>query len=254
MSDRIAEHYERLARSDDDHWAYDPDHVRRFAHAMADALRLTRSDAIADVGCGTGLYTRRLCEYVEPERPVLCVDPVEAMLERLPALPGLRPVHASAEDLASGRVALPDGRALDAVTMKEAIHHVGDRRATLEGLCGLLSPHGRILVVMLPRTIHHPLFRAAHERFRELQPEPDEVADLVAAAGLRASVSYRTFHVAIERERYIGMLESRYMTVLGEFDEDELAAGIEQFRHAYRDPILRFEDRFAFVQGWVRAR
>ncbi|PVZ09959.1 class I SAM-dependent methyltransferase [Actinomycetospora cinnamomea] len=254
MTDRIAEHYERLARADDDHWAYDPDHVRRFAQAMADTLRLIRTDTIADVGCGTGLYTRRLCEYVEPERPVLCVDPVAAMLERLPALPGLRPLHASAEDLASGRVALPDDRALDAVVMKEAIHHVADRRATLEGLVGLLSPHGRILVVMLPRTIHHPLFRAAHERFRELQPEPGEIADLVSAAGLRASVSYRTFHVAIERERYIRMLESRYMSVLGEFSEDELQAGIDQFRHAYRDPVLRFDDHFAFVKGWVPPR
>lgn len=245
-----AEHYGRLASTYDEHWAYDPDHVRRFAEAMADALRLDRSDAIADIGCGTGLYTRRLCEYVEPERPVLCVDPVEAMLARLPALPALQPVQARAEDLASGRVALPGGP-LDAVVLKEAIHHVTDRKATLEGLVGLLSSRGRMLVVMLPRTIHHPLFRAAHERFRELQPDPGEIAEMMSAAGLRSSMSHRTFHVAIERERYIRMLEARYMSVLGEFSEDELQAGIEQFRHAYPDPVLRFDDHFAFLKGSV---
>jgi hypothetical protein len=73
------------------------------------------------------------------------------------------------------------------------------------------------------------------------------------AAGLRASVSYRTFHTAIERERYVHMLESRYMSVLNEFSESELAAGIAQFRRAYRDPVLRFDDHFAFVKGWTRS-
>ncbi|MHC1560826.1 class I SAM-dependent methyltransferase [Actinomycetospora sp. C-140] len=253
MTDQTVEHYERVAGSYNEHWTYDPDYVRRFAAAMADALRLTSSDAIADVGCGTGLYTRRLCEYVEPARPVLCVDPVPAMLDQLPASPRLRPLVGRAEDLASGEVPLPDGTPLDAVILKESIHHVADRGATLAGLGGLLSRHGRLLIVMLPQSIHHPLFRAAHERFEQLQPAPDAIAEEVGAVGLRASVSYRTFHAAIDRDRYVRMLESRYMSVLSEFSDDELREGIEQFRHAYRnDPVLRFEDQFAFVTGWVR--
>ncbi|MEJ2889235.1 class I SAM-dependent methyltransferase [Actinomycetospora aeridis] len=251
MSDQTVEHYERIAADYDEHWSYDPDHIRRFSQAIVDSLRLTATDAIADVGCGTGLYTRRLAAEVEPERPILCVDPVPAMLDRLPRSRSLQPLVASAEDLATGRVAAPDR--LDAIVLKESFHHVADRRATLEGLAGLLSRHGRILVVMLPRTIGHPLFREAHERFEELQPEPAEVVDMVSAVGLRAVVSYRTFHTTIDRERYVRMLESRYMSVLGEFSDEELRAGIDQFRHAYRnDPVLRFDDHFAFIKGWVR--
>lgn len=249
MTEQIAEHYERVASTYDEHWTYNPDYVRRFARAMADALRLISSDAIADVGCGTGLYTRQLCEDLAPERPILCVDPVPAMLEQLPPWKGLEPLHASAEDLAAGRVA-PSGP-LDAVIVKEAIHHVDAREETLRGLAALLSHHGRLLVVMLPRAIEHPLFRAAQERFRERQPEPTEIEAMVAAAGLRTSLSYRTFPVAIERERYIHLLESRYMSVLSEFSADELRAGIEQFKRSYRDPVVRFDDHFAFVKGSV---
>ncbi len=252
MTNQTAEHYERLAPTYDEHWTYSPDYVQRFSHAMTDALRLIRSDAIADIGCGTGLYTRQLAKDVEPTRPILCVDPVPAMLDQLPASPSLRPMLASAEDLASGRVALPDGVPLDALIIKESIHHLAARKETLDGLVSLLSRHGRLLVVMLPTTIHHPLFHAAHERFQELQPDPADIQDMVASAGLRSSVSYRTFHVSIERERYIHMLESRYMSVLGEFSDSELRAGIEQFRRNYRDsPVLRFDDHFAFVKGWV---
>lgn len=252
MSDRTAEHYERVADSYDEHWTYDPDYVRRFAGAIADALRLTSSDVIADVGCGTGLYTVRLCEYVQPAHPILCVDPAPAMLDRLPSSPALRPVLGRAEDLASGEIAPPEP--LDAIVLKESIHHVTDRAGTLAGLAQRLSPHGRLLVVMLPRTIHHPLFGAAHERFRELQPDPAEIEEMVRAAGLRASVTYRTFHAAIERDRYVRMLEARYMSVLSEFSEDELREGIEQFRRSYPDPVLRFDDHFAFVRGWVPPR
>lgn len=253
MTGQIADHYGRLAASYDDHWTYDPEYVRAFARAMAGALRLHPGDGIVDVGCGTGLYTRRIAEDVRPLRPVVCVDPNAAMLDQVPASPLLRPLLASAEDVAGGHVVLPGP--VDAVVVKEAIHHVADRERTLRGLAGLLSDHGRLLVVMLPRTIGHPLFAAAHERFEALQPDPAAIADAVTTAGLRASVTYRTFHVAIDRERYVRMLESRYMSVLGEFSEAELAEGVRQFRHAYRDePVLRFEDHFAFVTGWVRAR
>ncbi|GAA4876897.1 class I SAM-dependent methyltransferase [Actinomycetospora straminea] len=252
MTDRTAEHYERVAADYDEHWSYDPDYVRRFADAITDSLRLTSSDAIADVGCGTGLYTRRIAETVRPTRPILCVDPVPAMLERLPRQSDLQPLVAGAEDLATGVVPLPDGDRLDAVVMKESIHHVGDRRTTLDGLAGLLSRHGRMLVVMLPRTIDHPLFREAHERFAQLQPETSEIVETLRASGLRTSVSYRTFHTTIDRQRYVRLLEARYLSVLGEFSEDELREGIAQFRHAYRDePVLRFDEHFAFVKGWV---
>ena len=254
MSDQTVEHYERVAATYDEHWTYDPDYIRRFSRAMIDALRLIPTDVIADVGCGTGLYTRQLAADLRPSRPILCVDPVRAMLDQVPASPGLQPLLAGAEDLASGRVELPEPAPLDAMIMKESIHHVADRGDTLHGLVRLLSNHGRMLIVMLPQTIQHPLFRAAHERFRELQPDPADIQDMVASAGLRASVSYRTFHVAIERERYICMLEARYMSVLGEFSESELNAGIDQFRRAYRDPVLRFEDHFVFVKGWVPGR
>jgi trans-aconitate methyltransferase len=255
VTDQTAEHYERLADTYNEHWTYNPDYVRGFSHAMTDVLRLTRSDAIADIGCGTGLYTRQIYEDVRPTRPILCVDPVQAMLSQLPVSPGLTPLLAHAEDLASGRVAVPGAAPLDAIILKESIHHMADRQGTFDGLVTLLSRHGRVLIVMLPKSIQHPLFEAAHERFEQLQPDPSDIADMVAAAGLRSSVSYRTFHAAIERDRYIHMLESRYMSVLGEFSEDELRAGIEQFRHSYRDdPVLRFDDHFAFVKGTVPPR
>ena len=251
MTDRTAEHYRRTAATYNELWTYHPDYVRRFSHAMADALRLTRTDAIVDIWWCTVIYTAQLADDVDPERPVLCVEPVPAMLDQLPPSAKLLPLVASAEDLGSGRVALPHAPAVDAIILKESVHHLTNRWDTLHGLVGLLTGHGRVLVVMLPKVIEHPLFHAAHERFQQLQPDPSDIEAVLAAAGLRTSVTYRRFHVVIERERYVHMLESRYMSVLGDFTEDELTAGVEQFRRCYSDPLLRFDDHFVFVKGWV---
>src|ERR1041384_316102 len=134
MSDQTTEHYERVAATYDEHWGYNPDYVKHFASTMVDALRLTQSDVIADIGCGTGLYSRQLCEELEPTHPMLCVDPVAAMLDQLPASPHLQPLLARAEDLAFGLVEPPDAAPLDAIIMKESVHHVASPRETLRGL------------------------------------------------------------------------------------------------------------------------
>ncbi|WP_163549621.1 class I SAM-dependent methyltransferase, partial [Candidatus Frankia nodulisporulans] len=95
-----AAHYERLAGGYDRNWNYGGGFVDWMAREVVDTLALTAADRIADIGCGTGLYTRRVREIVRPSAPILCVDPSAAMLAQLPADPGLRPVRASAEELA----------------------------------------------------------------------------------------------------------------------------------------------------------
>jgi hypothetical protein len=52
------------------------------------------------------------------------------MLDQLSAGEAYQPVRASAEDIVSGDVPLPYTR-LDAILVKEVIHHVEDRGAVL---------------------------------------------------------------------------------------------------------------------------
>ena len=82
---------------------------------------------------------------------MVCVDPSEAMLAQVPEVPRLvRARVGRASDRRSGRVTK---RRYDAVLVKEAIHHVAERSAVLRGLAALLTSGGRLLVVMLPKSI-----------------------------------------------------------------------------------------------------
>ncbi|WP_431774806.1 class I SAM-dependent methyltransferase [Streptomyces cucumeris] len=242
-------HYEHLAAAYDTHWSYRPGYVGWMAGRIAEALSLSSEDRMADIGCGTGLFTREVARMVAPRRRILCVDPSEAMLGQLDETdPGLLPVHASAEDIADGHIQLPYGQ-LDAVWFKESVHHLPDSRRTLAGVARLLAPRGRILIAMLPATIEYPLFPAALKRYEELQPDPIAIADSLRDAGMRVAVKHVEHELRLDRDRYLGMVRSRYMSVLSTFTESELDRGIEEMRSAHPEDVLVFPDRFAFVLG-----
>ncbi|MFD7505355.1 class I SAM-dependent methyltransferase [Streptomyces sp. NPDC059850] len=145
----MGEHYQNLASTYDDNWVYSPAFVGWMSERIASALELSANDRMADIGCGTGLFAGGIAEALRPHQPVLCVDPSAAMLDQLPSSPALSPLRASAEEIADQTVPLPYER-LDAMWLKESVHHVTDPATTLRGLARLLAPGGRLLVAMLP--------------------------------------------------------------------------------------------------------
>lgn len=241
-------HYARLADGYNDIWSKRSEYLTWMSAEIADRLRVPEGARIADIGAGTGLFLGRLMECASPRTPILCVDPSAEMLRQLPRDPRLRPVQRTAEDVAAGRVALPY-EALDAVLIKETIHHLTDAPGTLRGLADLLAPGGRILVVTLPPLLDYPLFQAALDRFATGQPEPESLADAMRAAGLETEYSIEAFPVTIDREHYLDLVGNQWMSVLSSFTDEELAAGLDEMRDRYPQRELRFADRFAFISG-----
>jgi SAM-dependent methyltransferase len=249
-SDPTQAHYQRLAARYDDNWAYNPAHIAWMTSRILDHAAIQAGQTVADIGCGTGLYSRGLTAAAST---VICADPSQAMLDQLPADPALVPVLASAEDIAGHRVTLPAGR-LDAIVIKEALHHVpaSGRPAVLHGLAGLLPPGGRILIVMLPVRIEYPLFTAALERFASLQPDSAEIAAMLSSTGLETDVSYGSYGLTVEKDRYLTMVRNRYMSLLSTFTDAELEQGITEIQDRHPGDHLDFADQFAFICG-IRA-
>jgi ubiquinone/menaquinone biosynthesis C-methylase UbiE len=245
VHDETQAHYDRLADSYDENWAYSPEFIDWMTGCIVDRLAPAPGDRVADIGCGTGLYARGLAERAGE---VVCVDPSAKMLEQLPAEDAYLPVEASAEQMASGQVRLRYDR-FDAVLVKEAIHHVDDRRAVLNGLASLLADGGRLLVVMLPARIEYPLFAEAIAMFERLQPAPEDVAAHMRDAGLRVDLEYASFPLSFSKAQYLTMVRNRYMSLLSSFDDDQIEAGIAEIDERYPGERLTFPDRFAFVRG-----
>ncbi|HUP45748.1 MAG TPA: class I SAM-dependent methyltransferase [Thermoanaerobaculia bacterium] len=111
------------------------------------AMDLKNGDVVADVGAGTGFYTRRLARAVAPDGVVYANDVQAGMLEVLKE-------KASAEGLSNivpvlgGETdpKLPEGK-LDWILLVDVYHELQQPKPMLAALQRALKPGGRIALV-----------------------------------------------------------------------------------------------------------
>ncbi|MFQ5700111.1 MAG: class I SAM-dependent methyltransferase [Myxococcota bacterium] len=244
MTDIVDAHYRRLANRYDEFLLYSPDFVRALTSKMIEMLELQPDEVLVDLGCGTGIYSSDILRQVPLKTEVVGVDPIEEMLKLIPPESGIRPVCQDALEFSR------EPNRFDKVLMKEAIHHVDDRRSLLAGLRQSLPRGGRILLVHVPPKVQYPLFRAALERCERWHADPDELEALMRELGYAVERDAVDYAHAIPRDSYLAMVENRYMSALSSFSDEELAAGLAEMRESYAEwPVLEFIDHFDFILG-----
>ena len=114
---------------------------------VLDAMGLEPGDVVADVGCGSGYYARRVAGRVAPGGRVYCVDIQPEMLDIMRDLAdrdgvtGIVPVLSEPDDLK-----LP-ARALDWIVLADVYHEMSDPEAMLAGMRAALAPGGRVALL-----------------------------------------------------------------------------------------------------------
>lgn len=105
---------------------------------VVEALKLSRDEVVADIGAGTGYFSRRFAPLVAK---VYAVDVSRKRLKRLEeaGLPNVEIVHAEPDD-----PKLPEA-AVDTIFFCNVLHHIEDRPAYYEKLARALKPGGRVV-------------------------------------------------------------------------------------------------------------
>ncbi|MGH7720252.1 MAG: class I SAM-dependent methyltransferase [Gemmatimonadaceae bacterium] len=148
----------------------------------------------ADLGAGTGTFTRALRELLGPNGVVYAVDRSEQAVRALRRLAphdgaALEVLHADF----TGRLELPP---LDGVLMANALHYARDQAAVLRRITALLRPGGRVVLVEYDRTHGNRWvpFPVPPERFRTLAAEAGLGAP--RELGRRPSAYWREMYAA----------------------------------------------------------
>ena len=141
----------RHSFSDVDHWVSVFDDPARDAwqkpHELVAALHLRPGMTVADLGAGTGYFSRHLSSAVGQRGTVFAVELEPSLLVHLrdraekEKIDNVVPVLASADD-----PRLPAGR-VDVVLIVDTYHHLDDRLHYLARLRRALGPGGRVAIV-----------------------------------------------------------------------------------------------------------
>ena len=111
------------------------------------ALKLKHGDAVADIGCGSGYYTRRLAKAIGTNGVVFAVEIQQEMLDLLTnklaseKIFNVKPVLGTITDPKLPRVAA------DLILMVDVYHEFDHPFEMVEAMCRSLKPGGRIVFV-----------------------------------------------------------------------------------------------------------
>lgn len=238
----LDEHYRSLADDYDEFLYYSDDFVRTLTGKMVEHLELVEDDRLADICCGTGIYSLDLLEQVDLKHPIVGVDPYPEMLAAIPDGAKMEPIAETALDFSRGT------RSYDKVLIKEGIHHVRKRPEFFANIHAGLSDGGRMLLVHVPPDVDYPLFDAALERCLHWHANPDELEAQLEDAGFAVERDAVDIQHEIPTAHYLRMVENCYMSVLTSFEKEELEAGLEEMSDRYGDQdTLRFVDHFDYL-------
>ena len=242
MQEVIDKHYQRLAKDYDEFLYYSPAFVRALTEKMIDKLRLAETDVLADIGCGTGMYSLDILKQVPLSEQVIGVDPYPEMLAQIPGDAPITPIAEGALEYSRR-----EGD-YNKVLIKETIHHVDRVEEFFANVYRNLPAGGIMLLVHVPPAVQYPLFDAALERCLGWHADPDELHRSLKNRGFDVQHDVLDYRHELPKEHYFKMVEGCYMSVLTSFSDDELAVGLSEMRARYaHTDTLEFIDHFDFL-------
>ena len=136
-----------------------PDRIKGLkVEEIVSRLGLKPGIVVADIGAGTGVFSRPLAKSVAPSGKVYSVDVQQGLLDyiaqraRQENISNIQPVLGKFED-----PNIP-GRDVDMAFFHDVFHHIELRQAYLKALAAYMKPNGRIALIEMdkndPKTPH----------------------------------------------------------------------------------------------------
>jgi ubiquinone/menaquinone biosynthesis C-methylase UbiE len=120
-------------------------------HEIVAAMGLEPGMAVADIGAGTGLFTRMFAEQVGPMGKVYAVDIAQPFLDHIARDAKDRKQKQVVTVLGSQDSTNLPAQSVDVVFLSDVYHHLEKPEKTLASIKRALRPRGRLVVVEFDR-------------------------------------------------------------------------------------------------------
>lgn len=119
--------------------------------AIVKACKIEKGMILADIGAGTGLFTRLFAKEVGPEGKVLAVDIAENFLEHIKVTSRSLGINNIETVLCTPESAMLPPNSIDVAYICDTYHHFEFPQKTLKSLYDALKPNGRIILIDFKR-------------------------------------------------------------------------------------------------------
>jgi SAM-dependent methyltransferase len=147
-------------------------------------LKLEPGDTVADIGAGTGVFSRPLARAVSPTGTLFAVEVDQELLVHISE-------QAKREDIENIQTVLGEfedpnlpTREVDLAFFHDVLHHIENRQAYLKTLASYLKPEGRIVVIERI---------GGHGEQPEMQITLGNVKQWMAAAGFQLAEEFDVY-------------------------------------------------------------
>jgi len=181
----VAESRAQLAPRKADEWVTTLEGPRRIATLKIDEviskLQIKPGMVVADIGAGSGIFTRPLAKTVAPGGKVYAVDIQQDLLDYINKrdkeenIPNVRTVLGEFDD-----PKLP-ARDVDLALINDVLHHIEHRAAYLKALATYLKPSGRIAIIEMDKNDPN----TPHKNQPELLVSREEMMQWTSDAGFK---------------------------------------------------------------------
>ena len=225
-----------LRNCDNKTWLSSNRYIHLFNNFLLKQIKLNKNSQILDIGCGRGKILGSLSSKLSLKRKPIGIDIVKhkdrdkrIIFKKIDALKFLK----------------KNKKKFDLILLKQTIHlfKIKDIKNILKLSKKMLNINGKIIIFTLdPLNNEIPTFSIMKKKLKKALTRDKKIIRSISYLFNGKLIRGFSYKVKISRKKYMGMIKSKYISVLLGMSQKTIFSGLNQIKRKYKKQIS-FEDK-----------
>ena len=221
-------------------WLSSQNYINSFNNFLIKNTNINSNFKILDIGCGRGKILGSLSSRLKLKNKPLGID----IINHKDRDKRINFKRANILDLS-----LKKNQKFDLILIKQTIHLIklSEVKKLLKSLVKILNTKGKILIFTLDTANNEiPTFKLMKFKLNKSLMRDKKIMKIITNLYPKRIKKKFIFKVKISKEKYIEMIESRYISTLIPLSKKQLNQGIQEIKLSYKNQ-LKFKDKLTCI-------